>query len=129
MKELFGLFPFCGGLMFALIGAMFLIKTLALNSNGIRTRGKVVHYEDSGEESRPVVEFEDLAGTTHRVTLSGAEIRADKGVDIIYDRDNPTFASCASFSYFWMFPLIFLGLGSMTALLGVLILAGYIEAK
>ena len=121
---------------------------LPLLQSGIRTMGVVVGQSErrstasrgsgrrTGSEEvvvyNPVVEFTGASGELHRFTgATGGEgrplIETGTGVSVIYDPSDPAHAAIASFSQFWLGPLMMAGGGLIFLMMGVggyLLIAG-----
>ena len=122
------LFVTMGG-FFALIGAVLATKSIRLFQTGVRTRATVVELKTGADgEATPIVEFTDLSGTRQRARLSivnGLPVGSE--MDVIYDPHKPGSASGSSFSDLWMFPIMFVGVGGLVFLFGLLCLTGLVH--
>ena len=118
-----------GGAVFLLFALLLTRKCLILNGCGIRTRAVVVGSIEDGESSYPLVEFVDLHEVKHRVRLPVGGINSPLGrnMEIIYHRDNPSFALGTSFVQFWLFPLACFGVAGFLEIIGLAMSTGWLR--
>ncbi|MEM8724092.1 MAG: DUF3592 domain-containing protein [Pseudomonadota bacterium] len=115
------------GLLFAGIGLWLYASDQDLAANGERVSGTVidiVSYRDSDGDTmyRPVVEFVDAKGIRQEFSsdVSSSSARFSRGelVEVIFDPDSPGDAIIDTFMERHFLPLMFVGMGSLFALVG-----------
>ncbi len=112
------------GLVFAFIGAAFLLDTIRAVSDGVETNGVVVALSPSsdGDTFAPVIEFAARDGEVYRFTSNIFRSPApDVGgtIGVLYDPDDPTDATENSRGFLWIFPLVFLAVGLVFLAAGI----------
>lgn len=118
-------------LLLIFIGGAWTFGNLSRLDNGVRTTGQIVDLlrEDTsdGPAFRPVVEFVDQRGTSHRLvrsfTVSGSVV-PDVGdpVNIVYDPTDPSDATVVGV-LFWLGPVLFAGIGVIGLIVALIIRA------
>jgi hypothetical protein len=113
------------GLLFFLIGIVLLAREIAFQHDAVIGRGSVVELRVTesadGPNTSPVVEFMTLEGAPIRfegVSTCPAATLGD-AVPIIYRPADPQHARINTFVQRWLFPCIFILLGSLLILAGV----------
>ncbi|MXO91185.1 DUF3592 domain-containing protein [Pontixanthobacter aquaemixtae] len=115
------------GMVFASIGIGFLWSDLQLAEVGMRSEGSVIDLSrsrnsDSGDSYRPVVAFYDEDGTRHefvgQVGSNPSSHSRGDAVTVIYDPAEPGDAMIDGFMDRFLLPVIFIGMGSLFALIG-----------
>jgi len=120
--------------MFALGGLVWLIMTIRFSRRTVPTIATVVgHLGDDREDSLPqsllppIVEFADEQGEVHRVVITDRDRAFGTGtvvgarIAVRYHRDNPGEVRRPSVIAMWLAPLMFLGIGSVSVVIGVLV--------
>ncbi|MEH2067024.1 MAG: DUF3592 domain-containing protein [Nostoc sp.] len=124
------------GSVFAVIGIIIGMNTRSYVANAIPAQGTVIDLvEHSSVDSDghysyayyPIVQFTTHAGEpTVFESNSGSDppgyTRGDR-VEVLYRPDKPGSAKINSWLSLWLLPLIFIGLGSIFALVGGIVLA------
>ncbi len=118
------------GLPFVGIGIWFGWSSWSLLSVAQRTEGTVIRMVESPTNLRsdglaPVVAFQ-IAGERHefqsRFYYYPPQYSVGDTVTVLHDPHHPKSTGIESFMGLWLFPLIFGGLGGVTATVGVVIL-------
>ena len=126
------------GLLFTGVGGAFYLADQSLEAKGGRASGTVIalnrHRDSDGDTMyKPEIEFRDDSGTRHRfvssISSSSPGVSRGEQVDVIYDPGAPSDASIDSFMQRSFFPLLFGGLDSVFALLGIGFLWSYRQRR
>lgn len=137
MKLAGGIFAVVG-LLFAGFGFWFWWGDNQIARIGRDAHGEVIALETSVDSDgdttyRPRVAFTDEAGQRHvfvgRIGSSPPSFVRGEAVDVIYDPANPERAIIDSFGQRHLFPLVFGGLGSLFAAVGIGILYAVIRRR
>lgn len=104
-----------GGLLFAGIGAFFLVDAIDRVSTSSETTGIIVGLETSsdGDTAAPIVEFE-VDGVIYRFTSNfyrSPTPTVGDAIGVLYDPANPADAAENSRGLLWIFPIVFLVVG------------------
>jgi hypothetical protein len=125
---MWGILMFIGiGLLFACVGIGLGIRSWSLESNARRADGTVLRLVSSGNRGgmSPIIQYE-VDGRTFEIQSSISSsppgYSVGEKVKVLYLPDQPAAGSLDSFAERWLLPLIFGGLGSVFALVGVIIL-------
>ncbi len=116
-----------GGLLFAGIGAFFLVETVDRVSSGAETTGVIVGLEQStdGDTAAPIIEFV-ADGATYRFTSNfyrSPRPQVGDPIGVLYDPANPADAAENSRGLLWIFPIVFLAVGLAITAVAIWILA------
>lgn len=115
------------GLLFAALGGWFYLQDRSFAENGLRAQGTVVDVVGSRDSDgdytyRPVVEFSDSAGERRRfvsrVGSSPPSYSTGERVNVIYEPWSPDNAIIDGFVDRYLFPVIFMSLGTLFAAIG-----------
>ena len=134
-KILLTLFCLAIGTVFGVVGLLLLVDTLRFLRKAVRTKGRVVGYEEregpiaDGPGSMtyhyPNVEFENRQGQKQCVTMAlGSDRKCyteGSTVPILFNPECPCEAKIKSFSDLWLFPLGFIigGLAGVGMVFGI----------
>lgn len=126
------------GLLFAAIGGWFFVEDRQLAAEGLRAEGQVIELvsvrdSDGGSTYKPVVEFTDADGRTHRFTSSFSSSppahSPGERIEVIYLPADPGRAVIDSFLGRHLFPLIFGGIGTLFACIGAVLVLVYFRRR
>jgi len=126
------------GLIFAAIGGWFFVQDRQLAADGLRAEGYVIEVvvsrdSDGSSSYKPVVEFTDAEGRTHRFTssISSSPPAHSPGerVEVIYSPADPNEAMIDSFIDRHLFPLVFGGLGALFACIGIALILVHLRRQ
>lgn len=126
------------GLLFAGLGGWFYVSDQQMAKNASRTSGTVIALDrrrgsEGGSTYAPVVEWTDREGTRHEFTSSTSSNPAafDRGesVTVMYDPAKPGQAKIDSFGQRFLLPLIFVGMGSVFAIIGGVMVFLFLRRK
>jgi hypothetical protein len=125
-----------GSLVVFLIGVVFAWRGAVLTLSGIRVEGRVVgnyvYPHDSEATPYLVVVFTDLQGNTRRsiLTLSSSNDPAvGRPIRLVYNPEDPSEVSGASFAQLWMMPLINCACGGVGVLFGIGLASGMLPTN
>lgn len=116
------------GLVFAAGAALVFVKDRSFAESGVRAPGTVIEMigssdSDGGYTYKPVVEFRDSDGQRHvfasSVSSSPPQYSTGEAVTVIYAPGAPERAIIDSFVDRFLMPLIFGGLGTVFAIIGL----------
>ncbi len=117
------------GLILLVVGGFLASKTSRFLASAIEAAGEVVDitsYEDDEGQTmyRPVIRFTTQDGQEHEITGSTSSSWAPelgREVTVLYNPDSPRNADLKGFTNQWLAPSIFLGLGGLFFVLGVVL--------
>ena len=113
------------GVLFLSVAILMFATHMRLTRRGERTQGVVVDEIVKDGACYPIVEFNDLSGRQRREKIpSSPGPSIGQPMDIIYDPKDPSRVFGASFFNLWVFPLVFGLMGSISLIVGVMILLG-----
>ena len=126
------IFGAVGVAMLALAGFL-LVSELSFRREAVQTTGTVVDLEYSGKTARPVFEYRDAGGTTHRATgrVGSKPPAFDRGetVTVLYRAEDPSKARIAAFAESWLAATILGGFGAVFSAVGGGFLAHMIRKR
>ncbi len=115
--------------VFSAVGGAFLYFTIEFNKNAMPVTGWVVdvsaHYNDGSTTYKPTISYIDENGfkQTGQTNMSSSSYNYPRGaeVNILYDTRNPGEVRINTWFSLWGFPLIFLGVGIVLAIVAVVV--------
>lgn len=126
------------GLLFAVGAALVFLKDRSFADSGVRAPGTVIEMigsrdSDDSYTYKPVVEFRDADGQRHvfasSVSSSPPQYSTGEAVTVIYAPGSPDRAIIDSFVDRFLMPLIFGGLGTVFAMIGLGILFARLRGR
>ena len=109
-------------------GAYSLITTCVFLQDAVKTNGTITEFKEwtsSGELNySPVIAFTDAEGKDHtfvrNVSSTDPSCKVGDTVPVLYDPKNPDMAAVNSFTTLWLFSVLFVPMGIISLVIGVL---------
>ncbi len=115
--------------IFTAVGGAFLYFANEFNDKAVSTTGWVVNvsinYNDGSTTYKPTISYMDENGIkqTGQTFLSSSTYNFPRGaeVEILYDPSDPSSIRMNSWFALWAFPIIFLGVGILLAVIALIV--------
>ena len=120
-----GLLILLFGAVFSGVGLLFATKSVDFMRDSAQTEGTVIRHDRSGNKGSrtPIVRY-TVDGQSHELRgeiASNSPPAVNSKLTIIYKTADPSQAQIDSFVQRWLFPLIFLGIGALVAVVGMIV--------
>lgn len=113
------------GAVFSGVGLLFAVKSVDFMRDSAQTEGTVIRHDRSGNKGNriPIVRY-TVDGQSHELRGeigSNSPPAVNSKLTVIYKKAEPNQAQIDSFVQRWLFPLIFLGIGALVAVAGLIV--------
>jgi hypothetical protein len=113
------------GAVFTGVGMLFAVKSLDYTHDSEQTQGTVIRHDHSGNKGNriPIVRY-TVDGQSHELrgeVASNSPPAVNSKQTVIYKKADPSQAQIDSLVQRWLFPLIFLGIGALVAVVGMIV--------
>jgi hypothetical protein len=120
-----GLLILLFGAVFSGVGLLFAVKSVDFMRDSAQTEGTVIGHDRSGNKGNriPIVRY-TVDGQSHELrgeVGSNSPPSVNSTLTVIYKKADPSQAQIDSFVQRWLFPLIFLGIGALVAVVGMIV--------